>query len=279
MSLTFSHPAAVLPLARTGLSFSALVIGSMSPDFVYFVTFKTHGAMTHSLPGIFLYCLPSGFLVYLVYHLVAKEPLLSLMGRPSSRTVVPSERTLARRPLRKAVLVALSLVVGACTHVVWDAFTHENSRVIQLLPLVRSTVFDVGFDTIPLTRLLHHAGSVGGALCLMTWTRSRLRETRGEDRGATAGDPRRPRGFRTIALWFVVSAVAGLVFAWLQVRPVQGFDDLRLMSVRSLVAAGSALFSISFLYSLCWHVKQGISPPKVTASTERSVQTIREIGP
>src|SRR5215467_12574272 len=34
---TFSHPAAVLPLARRGLVFSALVVGSMAPDFPYFV--------------------------------------------------------------------------------------------------------------------------------------------------------------------------------------------------------------------------------------------------
>ena len=37
MPITFAHPAAVLPLARTGLPLTALAIGSMVPDLPMFV--------------------------------------------------------------------------------------------------------------------------------------------------------------------------------------------------------------------------------------------------
>ncbi len=36
MPWTVSHPAAAAPFARWGLVLSALVVGSMAPDFVYF---------------------------------------------------------------------------------------------------------------------------------------------------------------------------------------------------------------------------------------------------
>src|SRR5581483_12465816 len=47
---TLAHPAAVLPLRRRGLVFSALVVGSMAPDFEYFFGLKR--PISHTMPGI-----------------------------------------------------------------------------------------------------------------------------------------------------------------------------------------------------------------------------------
>jgi hypothetical protein len=58
MPFTISHAAAVLPLSRTGLPLAALMIGSMSPDFAYFLPART-GLLSHSVPGLFKFCWPS----------------------------------------------------------------------------------------------------------------------------------------------------------------------------------------------------------------------------
>jgi len=62
MPFTLCHPALVVPLhrcVRRWTSLSALVIGSMAPDFVYFLPAGVDGVFSHSVPGLFLYCVPA----------------------------------------------------------------------------------------------------------------------------------------------------------------------------------------------------------------------------
>ena len=63
MPFTLSHPLAVVPLRRwcpARLNFAALVIGSMSPDFGYFIGQFDAAAFAHTIPGLFTVCLPTG---------------------------------------------------------------------------------------------------------------------------------------------------------------------------------------------------------------------------
>jgi hypothetical protein len=55
MPFTFAHPAIILPLYKKPHLFSmtALIIGSMVPDFEYFLKVAVKSALNHSLAGIF----------------------------------------------------------------------------------------------------------------------------------------------------------------------------------------------------------------------------------
>src|SRR6188768_3171058 len=100
MPYPFAHPAAVLPLARPLGRFgvpSALAIGSIAPDFWYFVPLVERGE-SHSVAGLAWFCLPLGLLLYALFHLFLKQPLIAL----------------------------LSPRVGALTHLAWDALTHSH---------------------------------------------------------------------------------------------------------------------------------------------------------
>jgi len=123
----FAHPAAVLPLIRPMGRFgvtSALVIGSMVPDAWYLVPGLAR-ADSHSAAGLFWFCLPVGFLMYICYHLLRR-------GR------------LPKAPWH-AVLV--SLLVGALTHLGWDALAHsyawQGINVLQHASTVLGTAFIV----------------------------------------------------------------------------------------------------------------------------------------
>jgi hypothetical protein len=59
LPLTLAHPAAVLPFRRWFV-FSGLVIGSLAPDFEYFLYVPDSLRIGHTLPGVFLFCLPVG---------------------------------------------------------------------------------------------------------------------------------------------------------------------------------------------------------------------------
>jgi len=67
---TVSHAAAVLPLERLGkhrLPLTALMVGSMAPDFGYVFSYEIGRPFTHSLLGLFMFALPVGLAVWLLY--------------------------------------------------------------------------------------------------------------------------------------------------------------------------------------------------------------------
>lgn len=177
MPMTFAHPAAVVPLARVlgrRVSLSALMIGSMMPDATYFVPLPVDRGLTHSLAGLFLFCLPMGWFAWLLFHRVLKGPLLELLPGAVSRRLPSGE---ARRipDYGPGVLLA-SLLLGALTHLVWDAFTHEGPAM-RVLPWLADTAFTVGGSPVEWHKLLQHASTLLGVSLLAGWTRDWLRRT------------------------------------------------------------------------------------------------------
>lgn len=71
MPFTFSHPAIILPLTsskRQWFSATGLVIGSMTPDFEYFIRMKVQSDFSHTLPGLLWFDLPLGLLLSFIYN-------------------------------------------------------------------------------------------------------------------------------------------------------------------------------------------------------------------
>ena len=78
MPLTISHPAASVSFARLNLPLSALVIGSMMPDFPYFIpALFSQSGFSHSIIGVFIFCLPVGLVSLGLFHFLIKYPALS----------------------------------------------------------------------------------------------------------------------------------------------------------------------------------------------------------
>src|SRR5215467_2275849 len=77
MPFTFSHPAIVLPLTKTRLKLSAtaLIIGSMIPDFEYFIRMRDRSKYSHTLTGIVWFDIPLAVLVCFLFHHVVRNPL------------------------------------------------------------------------------------------------------------------------------------------------------------------------------------------------------------
>ena len=127
MPYPFAHPAAVLPLARPLGRFavpSALAIGSIAPDLWHLVPFANR-ADAHSAAALLWFCLPAGLLAYVLFHLVLKQPLIALAW---PRLGAFACKGFPRSPW---YAVVVSLLVGALTHLVWDAITHTNDHTTQ----------------------------------------------------------------------------------------------------------------------------------------------------
>ena len=162
MPFTLAHPAAVLPLRRTQLVFSALLIGSMAPDFPDFVYVDDPNHWFHSAAGVLLCCLPMGLFVLWLYHAVVKRPLLDLA--PDFLRARISEEGLAFpfTPASRFLAIVVSLLVGCVSHVLWDSFTHPYGYFVRHWPMLSMTVMT--YHAMPLSRALQLGCSVVGVV-------------------------------------------------------------------------------------------------------------------
>jgi hypothetical protein len=153
MPLTIAHPAAVLPLRRLGLPLTALIAGSMSPDLEHFFYFSPQSYVSHSLPGLFLFCLPAGALLLWVFQ---------RLWLPAAALLIPLPAHLAEPERGSVARVGLGLLLGAVTHIAWDAFTHEYGFAVINLPILRSTLMDGTWHSMVVYKILQHGSSLLG---------------------------------------------------------------------------------------------------------------------
>lgn len=151
MPFTLSHPAAVLPFLRGGrargpLVASALVAGSLAPDVPFFTESLVHGTFrygtfTHSLAGIPTADVGIAAALVAGWHWLLREPLVALLparwGDTADAVTAPSGRMPGPAD---AAWFTVSAVLGAVTHVGWDAFTHDGRIGVHLLPVLAHTV-------------------------------------------------------------------------------------------------------------------------------------------
>ncbi|WP_190017822.1 DUF4184 family protein [Streptomyces lucensis] len=184
MPFTLSHAAAVLPAMRrdaTGrgrLVPAVLTAGSFAPDLTYYAASVVPGAMefgavTHSFAGVATVDVLIAWALAGLW-LLLREPLVALLprarqGRPAAllRCGVPRARV-------RAVPAAwwyVSAVLGALTHVVWDAFTHHDRWGTRLIPAI-GRVHPAGE---PLYSWLQYASSVAGAVVIVLFLVRALR--------------------------------------------------------------------------------------------------------
>ena len=161
MPFTLSHPAAILPLRRLlgrNAVLSALVIGSMAPDFPYFVIQGQFRAETHTLLSVLWFSVPTGWLVFLAWRFAL---------RPASLVLIPTavaSRLGPAGPWPAALGVTVSLAVGALTHVLWDGVTHSNGMFVREFPALRAHIVQLFHYPLWSYNVLQHGSTLlGGA--------------------------------------------------------------------------------------------------------------------
>jgi hypothetical protein len=207
MPFTLSHAAAVLPLSRTPLPLAALMIGSMAPDFAYFVP-DGPGLLSHSVPGLFRFCWPLGLLAWVIFVQVLEAPTLALLPDGWRASFARSDRSIT---LRNFALASVAVVAGAATHILWDGFTHANTPVVDRLSFLETTSVGLFGKQFPLFRFLQHLSTVVGLVALLAWAVHLKKSPAG-----AVDDSRRVRaathGERVLALLLVLGLSALLGF-------------------------------------------------------------------
>ncbi len=163
MAYTFSHPAAILPL-RKYLPFSALIVGSMAPDYLYFIPGIPHSHYGHSTQGTFTFSLPASLLVLWLFHRVLKKPLMRLLPDSHQQRLVAFQAPFRFGGPRRFFLLVLTVLLAIETHIWWDAATHYQGFFPRHFPVLRAAI-DPGSQFM-WCDLLQSSSSVIGALAL-----------------------------------------------------------------------------------------------------------------
>lgn len=171
MPFTFSHPAIVLPFLRmrsAAISMSALVVGSMIPDFQYFISMKLNGRFSHTFTGIFVFDLPFALLIWFLFHAVVRKPLienlpLGISNRLQSLSAFDFRHYLKHHPAGLIVCI----LAGTASHILWDGLTHHDGVFVPFAPVLDSVVHIHGLPELPLFRYLQHISTVVGAMLII----------------------------------------------------------------------------------------------------------------
>lgn len=256
MPFTFAHPAAAVPLYRLApdrLVLSALVIGSMTPDFHYFLPFDILRSDSHSLPAVLWFCLPLGMVLYLLFHLILKAPLAALLPA-AMRTKLPLKDLLGL-PRVSGLAIVISLLLGALTHIVWDSFTHGTGFGVRHLPMLATHLFAVGQYHVTVYKLLQHGSTVLGGGLLAWWCYGWYKTAPLQPKNM----PARFSAVQRIAIlgaFLAVPLFVGLLVATSEAQhayrpyPLQDF-------VSDVVIAGISTFHVLLVgYSLIWQINR-----------------------
>lgn len=169
MPFTFSHPAIVLPLTflpRQWFSLTGLVIGSLTPDFEYFLRMRIKSNYSHTSDGLFWFDLPLGLLLAFIFHNIVRNSLVDNLP-----TILKS-RFSTFRPFdwnghfkRNWVVVIFSILIGASSHILWDSFTHDQGYFVQTIPALQNSVDFLGRQ-IPIIKILQHSSTLIGGFVI-----------------------------------------------------------------------------------------------------------------
>jgi Domain of unknown function (DUF4184) len=143
MPYTISHVAVVVPISRLLARMrvlSAVVIGSMVPDFGYLMPIRLARFETHSLLALATFCLPVGIVSYWIFQRLMKTPLVSVLPDQVYMRWRPYSEPAPWGSPRQWLLAVCGVLGGAVVHLAWDGFTHEDGRGVRMVPELAGTL-------------------------------------------------------------------------------------------------------------------------------------------
>jgi Domain of unknown function (DUF4184) len=170
MPFTFSHPAIVLPvtyLPKKWYSLTGLIVGSMTPDFEYFIRMKDYSKYSHTWDGLFWFDLPLGLILIFIFHNVVRDILIGYLPFSLNIRFSKFSKFNWNKYFQQNIIVVLiSLIVGIASHIFWDSFTHRNAYFFKSIPFLEERVNILNHQVYG-AAILQYASSIIGGLVML----------------------------------------------------------------------------------------------------------------
>ncbi len=207
----------------------------------------------HTLPGLVLFCLPVGLTLLGVFHWILKRPLLALMPPRHRVCLAPFAGRVSLNTAHWLGLVAVSLLIGALTHTVWDSLTHVYGWGVQRLDVLTTTVMEVGPHRLRIYTLLQHGGTVVGGALLVFWYANWFRKV-------APAPSESPSGSSKAVRLAIVAAIGMCAFLGTLLFGVRGaLSQSGLAALEAFAGQGSRAGVCCgatgvMVYAVCWHL-------------------------
>src|SRR6478752_8441685 len=158
MPFTPAHPAIVLPfINKRFFSATALIAGSVSPDFEYFFKASVSSSHGHTLAGLFYFDLPVAMFLCFVFHLLIKDNLISNLPAFFQKRLVPVKSLDFKKYFSEHYgVVIYSALIGSFSHLFWDSFTHNGEFFVNHLDIYKKIYVPFEGVNYPLFYALQH---------------------------------------------------------------------------------------------------------------------------
>lgn len=170
MPFTFSHPAILLPfkyLPERWFSLTGIIIGSLTPDFEYFIRMKVQSNYSHTFYGIFWFDLPLALLVSFAFHNLVRNALFfNLPNFIKSRTSIFISFNWNNYFKENWIIVFVSILIGIASHLFWDGFTHNHGYFAEHISALKNNIVILN-NEIPIWKIAQHLSSLIGAIIII----------------------------------------------------------------------------------------------------------------
>jgi hypothetical protein len=250
MPFTAAHPAIVIPLKQRWpnyFSLTGLAMGSMAPDFEYFIKFDTIRGIGHTFAGMFIFDLPLALIAAMLFWLVVRKPLiLSLPVQLGGKVEKLLDMRWGIKTIHDLRSFTISALAGMTGHFFLDSFTHHGAFFVRLIPLLEKNMFFVKLgrwpQEVPLHNLVHLAFTVAGLAAIAGYFLLS---------GKYAGSIRRRMPVVFKAAYWMLIMLSGLAGAWFHAQHVGNmlyYDLLQVSGVSFLsgVIIGTIVISLAY---------------------------------
>jgi hypothetical protein len=207
---TLAHAAAALPLRRTRLVPSALVIGTFAPDFEYFIRLSPGGGFGHSVLGAVVFILPLSLVVLWLFHSVVKVPAVALLPDAMQRRLVPYLGKFRFVPFTRFALIVFSLLLGIATHLLWDSFTHSRTWLYHHWSYLAQPMHIPVVGTWVHYKVFGYISTIFGTLIVLAWL-ARWFQTAPPSGEAPGGRLSPTRKLAIVSLGIVIATLCALI--------------------------------------------------------------------
>ena len=172
MPFTFSHPAAILPLRNLPpkyYSMTGLVIGSMTPDFEYFLRMNVGSIYSHSFWGLFYFDLPVGIGICFVFHNIVRNTFVDHLPKMIKERFWDLKAFDWNSAFKQNwPVIIISIWIGAASHIIWDDFTHPLGYFVTKSSLLKHKI-QLTRHGIPVYNILQILSSLIGGLIVLNF--------------------------------------------------------------------------------------------------------------
>ena len=261
MPFTLAHPVAVIflnkYLKKWGV-LSALIIGSMVPDFSYFLPLGVGRYETHSIMALFWFCLPVGLGLFYLYHLLLYPVLFSILPTQLQQRL-HGNIVLGKLPASSFLSIVLCILIGAVTHIIWDTFTHPPRGLpVPLASLMQIILIQFDGYTFYFYRLLQHLSSLIGIGLIIYWIKEWHKNTQPIQQVAWAP----PLLFKKLArlIFIAIPLIAGITAGYLSAfylieTSQASFLYITMMALRDVIIYGGQFLLLTWvLLGICYFI-------------------------